>query len=84
VYIGSNDGHFYVLDLAAGKKLLGFRSGRAALGFSGDRGGAGGDWLAGRARILFRGLSSAGGLAAGGPRFGQTHRRQDRRRYMVI
>jgi outer membrane protein assembly factor BamB len=27
VYIGSNDGHFYVLDLAAGMKLWDFEAG---------------------------------------------------------
>ena len=39
------------------KEALGFRSRRAAFGFSGDSRGAGGDWFAGRAAILLRGLT---------------------------
>ncbi len=52
VYIGSNDGRFYVLALTNWRQAVGIQCGRAALGFTGYREWKNRDWIPGRPAVL--------------------------------
>ena len=54
VFVGSNDGRFYVLSLNDGAKLWEFNAGCAAFCFAGDREWAHRDRITGRALVLLR------------------------------
>ena len=59
VYVGSNDGRFYVLDSGEREEALGVRGSRSAVCLPGHRRGASRNRRSGRPPVLLRGMTQA-------------------------